>query len=202
MIKFISKKGCIEIMSEFFDGLYDKATSVAKLTKLNSKILGINASLEKAYTELGKAVYGASDENANEISQKISDLLVEKGIIKEQIDKITNVKRCPDCGSILPDKNRFSVKFCNNCGAEIPGEPEEPEESEETASSQEEAVCEEDSCCDKEEERVIYCTIDELPEKLRELNEKNKKEAEKTGCSSTRHKVDIAPDGSVTITEY
>lgn len=212
-------------MSEIFDRIHNTASTVAKITKNNARLSSISVALDKKYTLLGKIVYGTENGSQAQISSEIEELIKERDSLRDEIEKMLKIKRCPNCGAEIPDKNHYSIHFCNNCGAKLPDEPVDTAETKNDGNEQ--CVCsegkddqpdegeaknvdtpcecqKENECIEKKEKKspsVKTCKFEDLPKFLDEIEKENKRRFEETGVAFSHHKIEIAHDGTVTITE-
>ncbi|MCX7708556.1 MAG: zinc ribbon domain-containing protein [Clostridia bacterium] len=107
-----------------------KSGDIVEVTKLNMSISAEEDKIQKAYTEIGKAVYEDFKNNAEvgaaakEICEKIKSYEESIKEIKQKILDLKRIKACPGCGTEL----ELEIAFCPKCGAkqEIPQPKEEP----------------------------------------------------------------------------
>ena len=135
-----------------FDDLKEKLTSASKevsqkvndtvaTTKLQSQINGKEGEIKEAFLAIGKAAFEKfkDDENSEFFAKikEITGLQDEIAGLKDQIDEIKGIVRCPVCGEAVEK----GAQFCPKCGAKMPEIVEEVKEAvEEAAEEIKEAV--------------------------------------------------------------
>lgn len=94
----------------------------ADVTKLKSSIIDYKKQITEMYTVLGKSYYELRKNNPDpgikEIVVKINSLFKQIDDLKQQINEIEGLIKCPNCGCDIP----YEAVFCNNCGCKIPKE--------------------------------------------------------------------------------
>lgn len=120
-----------------------KAGKAFDLSKLKFSAADLSGEINKKYKALGKLVYLAKREGAendlevenvmNEIKQLQDDL----DTVNEEILRIRNKKVCPVCKK----ENAIDALFCNACGTAL-SVPEEAQEAVEEVKEAAEEVCE------------------------------------------------------------
>ncbi len=98
------------------DGI-SKAREWADTAKISVDIKEREGAIQKMYRELGKAYY--HDHKADKVPDyeqitAIKAAFEEIGELKANKDEIRGIRRCPECGQIIPR----DANFCFNCGAE------------------------------------------------------------------------------------
>lgn len=95
-----------------------KSGELIETTKLKFAIAETQQEIEKAFKELGKALYNAEKngtEDADSLKALIDDidaLYVKLAGIEETCAELKNEKKCPSCGEMCSDK----ANFCAVCG--------------------------------------------------------------------------------------
>lgn len=120
-----------------------KRTSEAtELMRLNSRISGIEADMEKLYTQIGRAYYAmrggeAESDTTGVLCDMVDSLKAQVASLKAESDRLRNVNRCPVCGA----EQDAEASFCSNCGNKLPKlEKKPPEEERAQAEPEPEAV--------------------------------------------------------------
>lgn len=94
----------------------------ADVTKFKSNIFDYEKQITEMYTVLGKSYYELRKDNPDpgikEIIIKINSLFKQIDDLKQQINEIEGLIKCPNCGCDVP----YEAMFCNNCGCKIPKE--------------------------------------------------------------------------------
>lgn len=97
-----------------------EATKVFNKSKHGVNILELNADIDRLYKEIGKLMYAAHKdgaENAELIEEKLVEIdakFSEIEALRDKIDELSDVKTC-SCGA----KNDKDASYCKNCGSEI-----------------------------------------------------------------------------------
>lgn len=97
------------------------AKKVFNKSKHGVNIMELNAEIDKLYKEIGKLVYLAHSENAENaelIEEKIFEIdakLSEVAALREKIDELSDTKTCQSCGA----KNGKDADFCSKCGSAL-----------------------------------------------------------------------------------
>lgn len=105
-----------------------KANEMGDTAKLNMRISELNKSVQTLYARLGEeyfAAFGqAPAEGLTGTCAEIQKNLDEIAQIRQEIQRIRQVKVCPSCGA----ENPSSTSFCAKCGTALPKEEvkEEP----------------------------------------------------------------------------
>ena len=107
----------------------DTKSSVQKLGEnyqLNSRISDEKKALEKAFAEIGEAVFNADPDNAPEGLEEVFELVKQSkeaiADLEGQIQKLKTKDKekdavvCPECGKEAAD----GEKFCSACGTKLP----------------------------------------------------------------------------------
>ena len=97
------------------DGI-SKAKEWKDTAKISVDIKEREGAIQKMYRELGKAYYrDHKDDEAPDYEQiaAIKAAFEEIGELKASKDEIRGIRRCPECGQIIPRE----ANFCSNCGA-------------------------------------------------------------------------------------
>jgi len=99
-----------------------KSNDIVEITKTRYAIMSEEAKAADIVKDIGQFVYDAyksGDGNADAIAQKCADLdLLHEEIEhkKDQLARLRNLKRCPECGNA----NEMAALFCNRCGEKLP----------------------------------------------------------------------------------
>ena len=123
---------------DFFNGIGKKVNQVVRsvseksntsngTARVQRELSELNAKCEGLFGELGKACFaaqsGEGDSNAVQaVIDRINEVKQRIEAAKEELDSLNGVRRCPECGAVLPRE----AHFCLNCGARQP-EPPQPE---------------------------------------------------------------------------
>ena len=97
------------------------AKKVFNKSKHSVNIMELNSEIDKAYKEIGKLVYLAhrdDAENAEAIEEKIAEIdakISEIAELRGKIDELSDTKTCTSCGA----KNDKSAAFCSKCGSAL-----------------------------------------------------------------------------------
>lgn len=97
------------------DGI-NKAREWADTAKISVDIKEREGAIQKMYRELGKAYYHDHKEDENPDYDQIAAIKAafeEIGELKANKDEIRGIRRCPECGQIIPRE----ANYCSNCGA-------------------------------------------------------------------------------------
>lgn len=95
-----------------------KSGEILELGKLKIAAVDTQNEINKAFCELGRALYNAEksgSEDAEELKQMIDNIdnLYEKlSVQEEQYRELKNEKKCSSCGAKCSDKSNF----CSVCG--------------------------------------------------------------------------------------
>ena len=130
-------------------GTPEKETNETGIARVTRELNELNVGLEKLFSEFGKAAYdvfkGASQEAADKARANIEASYARIEELKEELDVLNGVRRCPECGAVLPR----AARFCMTCGAPQPEDAPKAEAApaeapaEEPAEAPEEAPAEE-----------------------------------------------------------
>ena len=115
------------ILDDLSKKVTDAAKAVSRRTqeaadavKLNGQIASLQEQIEDRFSQVGKAYYavhtGTGNEAADKLCAEIEKLQTEQKDIREQLDNLRNVKRCPNCG----ESQATSATFCAGCGTKMP----------------------------------------------------------------------------------
>ncbi len=100
------------------------------LVKLNGRVASIQDEIDKLFAQIGKAYYAVrgagQNESADKLCLEIDRLTAEQKAVREEVDRIRNLKRCPNCGEV----QALSAQFCATCGTKMPDPPPPPPEPE------------------------------------------------------------------------
>lgn len=126
---------------DFFDGLGAKLTQTGQKTKkmastlvdtakLTTQITDLNKSVQELYAKLGDQYYllhgGEPEEALGELCAQIKGKLEEAELLKADLQRLKNVRVCPQCGY----ENTSDANFCAQCSAQLPELPKRPEPQE------------------------------------------------------------------------
>ena len=100
-----------------------KANNLADTAKLSMRTNELNKSIQEVYTKLGEqyyALHGSQPEEAlAELCGQVDQLNAEIQEIRVELQRIKQIKVCPNCGS----ENPSDASFCNQCSAALPTLP-------------------------------------------------------------------------------
>lgn len=133
-------------LNKRINGLSQSAQKMTDIARLQRQVNVKQDEFGALFSEIGKLYYdcrqrGVQPGEAIEVlCDKVDALAAEISGLKLKLDDMREIRRCPGCGSIQNNTNRF----CSNCGAqlEMPASEEEPAEaaaSEPAEAPQEEA---------------------------------------------------------------
>ncbi len=122
-----------------------KSGDIVEVTKLNMAIGTEEEKIQKAYFEMGKAVYDAYTKNeeidgaSKEIYEKIKTYESNIKELKDKVLEHKSLKVCPSCNTELD----IEIAFCPKCGTkqEIPQPKEETEVVEEAPKDRACPIC-------------------------------------------------------------
>lgn len=186
----------------FFDDLKERLTNASKevsqkvndtvaVTKLQGQISSKENGIKEAFIEIGKAVFEKykDDENSEFFARfkEITGLQDEIAGLKDQIDVIKGIVRCPVCGEAVEK----GAQFCPKCGAKMPEIVEEVKEAaeeaaetaEETAQETAETVEEMVEKAEETREEAMTEGFEKAEEKVGEVVEEVKEAAEEAAES-------------------
>ena len=126
------------VLEDFFvkakvavDALGEKAGQFVDVSKLNIRMAELKNDMKNEYVNLGKAVYKAKKENADddatvnyEVAQ-IDNLGLQIEELKKQIAAMKNKVLCKSCGQ----PNELGSCYCTKCGEELSYEKDSENES-------------------------------------------------------------------------
>lgn len=97
-----------------------KTKNFADSTKLSGMIADEEKNINALYPQIGRAYYELhkhDPEHAlSELVAAVNDAFDRIEQLKEQIDAINGMQKCPRCGANVPEGGMF----CNSCGAKMP----------------------------------------------------------------------------------
>lgn len=110
-------------------------TGIARVTR---ELNELNVGLEKLFNEFGKAAYAVRKgtgeaEAADKACADIETSYARIAELKEELDVLNGVRRCPECGAVLPR----AARFCMTCGAAQPEDAPKEEPKAEEAPAEE-----------------------------------------------------------------
>lgn len=123
---------------DFFDGLGAKLTQTGQKTKqmastlvdtakVTTQISDLTKSIQEIYTKLGEQYYqlrgGEPEEAMAELCAQIAGKLDEMEILKADLQRLKNIRVCPQCGH----ENTPDANFCAKCSVQLPELPKRPE---------------------------------------------------------------------------
>lgn len=108
-----------------------KAKELAEVASLNGQISTQEDNINRAFTEMGKALYekckSEPDVCWEEQCGQIDACYEEITRLRGEILKVKGVKLCPQCNVEVPDGSAF----CPSCGTKMPEEPVEEQPTQE-----------------------------------------------------------------------
>ena len=100
-----------------------RTQEAADVVKLNGRISTMQDEIEKLFLQVGKAYYAVrgagQNDAADQLCAQIDKLMSDQKAVREELDRIRNTKRCPNCGEV----QALSAAFCASCGTKMPDEP-------------------------------------------------------------------------------
>ena len=122
-------------LSGMMDRMVKGAQKTAELTRLQRLIAKKQGDFDDIFEQIGKLYYSLRqqgkqpDKALDQLCDQVDALAQEIAGLKDQVDTLRQVRRCPNCGAEQPDGNIF----CSACGTKLPekptpaaAEPEEP----------------------------------------------------------------------------
>ena len=113
-----------------------KTKNFADSTKLSSMIADEEKNISALYPQIGKAYYELHKDDPelalSELVAAVTEAFARIEALKDQIDAIHGMQKCPRCGANVPDGGMF----CNTCGAKMP-----PREEYQSAPVGETVIC-------------------------------------------------------------
>lgn len=115
-----------------------RTAEATEVVRLNGRVSSLQDEIEHLFNQVGKAYYAmrnasGESEAAKALCTEIDKLNLELEAARVELDRIRNLRRCPNCGEV----QQASAQFCASCGTKMPAPPApdpEPEpEPEETA---------------------------------------------------------------------
>ena len=109
-----------------------KAQEVAAQAKLRMQITQMKSQIDANYLKLGEIIYElnkSGTQNEELVGMCVAEIetqLAELAELKDKLDEMRKVLRCPDCMS----ENPRDALYCSHCGASLKGQsPTAPEDS-------------------------------------------------------------------------
>ena len=97
-----------------------RTQEAADAVKLNGQIASYQEQIEELFMQVGKAYFAVHSAGGNEVADKlcaeIEHMQAEQKSVREQLDALRNVRRCPNCG----ETQAASAAFCASCGTKMP----------------------------------------------------------------------------------
>ena len=110
-----------------------RTSEVVETSRLNGEMRSLRDQRDRLFTRIGELVYKArnSEVDLTQVDDAMDQIDLLNARLEElqaQIDKLSQQKRCPACGSVVSAEARF----CPSCGERLPEpEPEKAPEPEE-----------------------------------------------------------------------
>lgn len=106
-------------------GIQKKTNESMAIKRIDSQIKAAEAEIKGIYTAIGQTVYVARAdekplEGAEELFAGVTALKERIADYRHELDKLNDVKRCPECGAQI----QRLAKFCPQCGAKLEVEAE------------------------------------------------------------------------------
>ncbi len=102
-----------------------KTKDISDITRLNSMVSEEERKIENNYSQIGRlyaSLYGPEhDPNFAGPLNAIDESRKRIQELKNQIQMIQGVQKCPKCGTLLPQ----NAAFCSSCGTTIPKAPQQ-----------------------------------------------------------------------------
>ena len=123
-----------EVPMAFFDDLcfklskagqstMQKANNLADTAKLSMRANELNRIMHEHYAELGERYYALHgtepEEELAELCNRLNEINSELQEVRVEIQRIKQIKVCPNCGN----ENPSDAHFCNKCSAALPDLP-------------------------------------------------------------------------------
>ena len=139
-------------------GTAEKETNETGIARVTRELNELNVGLEKLFNEYGKAAYAAfkgtgEAEAADKACADIDTSYARIAELKEELDVLNGVRRCPACGAVLPR----AARFCMTCGAPQPEDAPKAEEPKPEEPKPEEAPAEEAPAAEPEKAFCPNC---------------------------------------------
>ncbi len=117
-----------------------RTQEAADVVKLNGRVTSIQDEIDRLFAQIGKAYYAVrgagQNEAADTLCAEIDRLQLEQKTLREELDRIRNLKRCPNCGEV----QALSAQFCASCGTKMPDPPPPPPQPEREPEPEKEPV--------------------------------------------------------------
>ena len=89
---------------------------LADISRLNSQVGDEQKLLNSFYMQIGKKYYESNpepdDEAYSKLCESISESMAKLTELRDEIQKIKGIKKCPGCGAEIP----IATNFCGVCG--------------------------------------------------------------------------------------
>ena len=102
---------------------------LADIARLNSQISDEQKLLNSFFMQIGKRFYelyhDSAEENFSSLCASITETMGKITNLRDEIQKIKGIKKCPGCGGEIP----ITTTFCGTCGYDTRKESESTEPS-------------------------------------------------------------------------
>lgn len=102
-----------------------KAKDLADVTRLNSQLSDLGKELQESYRKIGEKYFELHRDDAEEalspLCAEAAETLQSISDTRIEIQKIKNIKVCPQCGC----ENPVSAAFCSQCSSKLPDLPKD-----------------------------------------------------------------------------
>ena len=122
----------LDTVKELTAAAVKKADRAYRVTRLKLSKAALDRLLREQYIELGKTVYDmckSGEEDSQEIvsmTVQIDGTLRRLNALDKRIADISELVKCPECGTVLKIKNTY----CSHCGKRLAAEEEDITENE------------------------------------------------------------------------
>jgi len=123
----------LDELSKRMSGVAQSAQKTAEIARLQRQVNLKQDEFDSLFANIGQLYYNCwkrgvqPDESMDNLCERVDSLAAEIEGLKLKVDDLKQIRRCPACGSVQNNTNRF----CSNCGARLELYQEEPEEESE-----------------------------------------------------------------------
>jgi uncharacterized OB-fold protein len=111
----------IDKVNKRVDDVKDSARKTSELSRIRRRVNTMTQEAEKLYAQVGKSYFaqfkggGSKQDALDQMCSLIVTLERDIAALERQSDKLRQVNRCPKCGSVQSNENRF----CAECGSKL-----------------------------------------------------------------------------------